>query len=263
MPHRYEKKQKGRVAGSKQEKDTHMGQCEAATDWHIIHRRLFILSFFFFAVKSGETVCWAWVALMDGDPVPVVSLWLLPAASVNIFYLSIPIKLNKIFRWVQNVHAVQKDVVCSKAKEALKHLLWVRKWKISTRHNLDKKRNSKSVWVWGEIVYFLCSPTGAHSQHKDKHSWHTDTCTHMETVWTEHRVLGWRFCWARSSKQCRCLTCLFPFSVMSRAPRWGQRFDGSHSDIRVGCSRARDPGVLQDTLVQSAVCTQLCYKQLK
>lgn len=64
MPHRYEKKQKGRVAGSKQEEDTHRGQCDAATDWHIIHRRLFILSclvcfVFFFAVKPGETVCWA------------------------------------------------------------------------------------------------------------------------------------------------------------------------------------------------------------
>lgn len=72
---RYKKKQKGRVAGSKQEEDTRRGQCEAATDWHIIHRCLFILAcFIFFAVKPGETVHWAWFAPMDGDPVAVASL---------------------------------------------------------------------------------------------------------------------------------------------------------------------------------------------
>lgn len=146
---------------------------------------------------------------------------------------------------------MQKDIIRSKAEDAFKHLLCVSKRKISTRHGVDKKRN---------CICWVALPPQDLTARTRRSTADTQKRAHTETTCTDRRVPGWRFCWVRSSKQCRCL---FPFTVISRAKRWVQRSDCSHSDIRVGCTLARDPGVLQDTSVQSAVCTQLCDKQLK
>lgn len=224
---------KDRVAGNRREGDMHIGQFEAAADWHI-HRRLFILSCSFCC--STWQNCVVGLSFTDGwrpsSNCLVLALnWCIKMAKRIYFHLSIPIKLNQFQKRKTGLLCRRMPFV-----QRLKPLNICFEWakKISTRQWI--RRETVSATECEEKLCFLLSdaaPTRVRSRHKEKHSWHTYTCTHMETVCKERRVPGWRFCWVRSRKHCRCLKRLFPFNVICRSPRWGQRFDGSHSDIRV------------------------------
>ena len=137
------------------------GQCAAAADRHV-HRCLFILSCVFFFNCKLEKLCAG----------PELHWWIETQQHFSmlcrrmLFIQRLKKLLNICFEWEKGKY--------------LPDIMWIRGESVRAFEREEKVR----------ILLSGAAPTGACSRHKEKHSWHTDTCTHMETVCTESQDVG-------------------------------------------------------------------------
>lgn len=137
-----------------------------------VFTRGYLFCLIFFTIRTGETECWAWDTLKDGDPGAVVSLWLLTAA--------LKLLSGNIFAWV-----VLLSAIISRGEGIWKvHVLlcWMSfiQWLNKSFRNLPFFVIKREIFIFLQLWHQpaclkLCillseaAPTGALSRRKEKH----------------------------------------------------------------------------------------------